>query len=43
MKYDKKNTHGKVNFVLLKDIGAPEVDVEIPAELFAEAFAYYKD
>ena len=43
MKYDKKNTHGKVNFVLLKDIGVPEVDVEIPAELFAEAFAYYKD
>lgn len=43
MKYDKKNTHGKVNFVLLKDIGAPEVDVEIPAELFVEAFAYYKD
>ncbi len=43
MKYDKKNTHGKVNFVLLKDIGAPEVDIEIPAEMFVEAFAYYKD
>lgn len=43
MKYDKKNTHGKVNFVLLKDIGVPKVDVEIPAKLFAEAFAYYKD
>ncbi len=43
MKYDKKNSHGKVNFVLLKSIGEPEVDVEIPVELFAEAFAYYKD
>lgn len=43
MKYDKKNAHGKVNFVLLKAIGEPEVDVEIPVELFAEAFAYYKD
>lgn len=43
MKYDKKNTHGKVNFVLLKDVGAPEVDIEIPAEMFVEAFAYYKD
>jgi 3-dehydroquinate synthase len=43
MKYDKKNSHGKVNFVLLKSIGEPEVDVEIPTELFADAFAYYKD
>ncbi|WP_419211426.1 3-dehydroquinate synthase [Maribacter sp. X9] len=43
MKYDKKNSHGKVNFVLLKNIGKPEVDIEIPVELFTEAFAYYKD
>jgi len=43
MKYDKKNSHGKVNFVLLKSIGRPEVDVEIPIELFKEAFAYYKN
>ncbi|SIR16772.1 3-dehydroquinate synthase [Maribacter ulvicola] len=42
MKYDKKNSHGKVNFVLLKQIGEPKVDVEIPLELFNEAFAYYK-
>ena len=43
MKYDKKNSHGKVNFVLLKSIGEPAVDIEIPVELFTEAFAYYKD
>ncbi|TLP79656.1 3-dehydroquinate synthase [Maribacter sp. ACAM166] len=43
MKYDKKNSHGKVNFVLLKSIGTPEVDIEIPLKLFKEAFAYYKD
>ena len=43
MKYDKKNSHGKVNFVLLKEIGNPVFDIEIPVELFAEAFAYYKD
>jgi 3-dehydroquinate synthase len=43
MKYDKKNSHGKVNFVLLKAIGTPEVDIQIPVELFSEAFAYYKD
>ncbi|WP_423999686.1 3-dehydroquinate synthase [Maribacter sp. IgM3_T14_3] len=42
MKYDKKNSHGKVNFVLLKSIGEPVFDIEIPIELFAEAFAYYK-
>ncbi|WP_324027569.1 3-dehydroquinate synthase [Maribacter sp. BPC-D8] len=42
MKYDKKNSHGKVNFVLLKSIGKPEYDIEIPVELFTEAFAYYK-
>ena len=43
MKYDKKNSHGKVNFVLLKSIGEPVVDIEIPVELFKEAFTYYKD
>ena len=42
MKYDKKNSHGKVNFVLLKEIGNPVFDIEIPVELFAKAFAYYK-
>ena len=42
MKYDKKNSHGKVNFVLLKKIGNPVFDIEIPVELFAKAFAYYK-
>ncbi|SHK15069.1 3-dehydroquinate synthase [Maribacter aquivivus] len=42
MKYDKKNSHGKVNFVLLKSIGIPVYDIEIPVELFTEAFAYYK-
>ena len=42
MKYDKKNSHGKVNFVLLKEVGNPIFDIEIPIELFTEAFAYYK-
>ncbi|TVZ14164.1 3-dehydroquinate synthase [Maribacter sp. MAR_2009_72] len=43
MKYDKKNSHGKVNFVLLKKIGEPVADIEIPVELFKQAFAYYKE
>lgn len=43
MKYDKKNSHGKINFVLLKTIGETTIDVSIPPELFQEAFAYYKE
>ncbi len=42
LKYDKKNSHGKVKFVLLYDIGQPAIDVEVKPELFAEAFEFYK-
>ena len=42
LKFDKKNTHGNINFVLLKAIGDPVIDVKIPNELYLEAFAYYK-
>jgi 3-dehydroquinate synthase len=42
MKFDKKNSHGNINFVLLKGIGNPEIDVSVPNELFAKAFAYYE-
>lgn len=41
LRFDKKNAHGNINFVLLKAIGTPVIDVKIPNELFAEAFAYY--
>jgi len=43
LKFDKKNSHGNVNFVLLNAIGKPAIDVKVPGSLFAEAFAYYKD
>jgi len=43
LKFDKKNTHGHINFVLLNAIGKPVIDVQIPTELYHEAFAYYKD
>ncbi|AZQ58216.1 3-dehydroquinate synthase [Maribacter sp. MJ134] len=43
MKYDKKNSHGKINFVLLKGIGEAVIDVQIPTELFKDAFAYYME
>ncbi|MBO0329978.1 3-dehydroquinate synthase [[Muricauda] lutisoli] len=43
LKYDKKNSHGNVNFVLLQSIGEAVTDVKIPEELFHKAFAYYKE
>ena len=43
LKFDKKNTHGNINFVLLKDIGETAIDCRVPNEFFKEAFAYYKD
>ena len=43
LKFDKKNSHGNINFVLLESIGKPLIDVKIPSGLFLEAFAYYKD
>ena len=41
MKYDKKNSHGNINFVLLNAIGKAEIDVTAPSELVRESFAYY--
>ena len=41
--FDKKNTHGRINFVLLSDIGEPVIDVTVPSDLFEEAFAYYRE
>lgn len=43
LKYDKKNSHGNINFVLLKKIGETQTDVIISPELFKEAFAYYME
>ena len=43
LKFDKKNSHGNINFVLLKTIGEPVIDVKIPNDLYTAAFAYYKD
>ena len=39
--HDKKNKAGITNFVLLKDIGAPQIDVEVPNDLFDKAFNFY--
>ncbi len=41
LKYDKKNEHGNVNFVLLEAIGQPKIDCLVSNELIIEAFKYY--
>lgn len=41
LKFDKKNSHGTVKFVLLSEIGVAEIDKEVAPELFKEAFSYY--
>lgn len=42
MKFDKKNSHGKINFVLLKDIGSPIIDCLVSNEVIYRAFNFYK-
>jgi 3-dehydroquinate synthase len=41
MKFDKKNSHGKIKFVLLEKIGKPVIDHEVPRQLQIEALDYY--
>lgn len=43
LKYDKKNSHGNINFVLLQSIGVAVTDIKVPENLFEEAFSYYKE
>lgn len=42
LKYDKKNEHGNINFVLLEKIGVPKTDCLVDNELLIKAFEYYK-
>lgn len=43
LKFDKKNEAGKINFVLLRNIGEPVIDRQVSNELIYEAFDYYLD
>lgn len=43
LKFDKKNAFGAINFVLLKDISMPEIDIEIDNNLITKSFNYYKN
>ncbi len=40
--FDKKNSHGKVKFALLKSIGQPQWDIEVSNDILNSAFAYYQ-
>lgn len=41
--HDKKNTHGKVLFTLLEEIGKAAYNREVPADLLDESFDYYAE
>ena len=41
LKFDKKNTHGNINFVLLEDIGKTKIDCIVENSLILDAFNYY--
>ncbi|TFG71177.1 MAG: 3-dehydroquinate synthase, partial [Flavobacteriales bacterium] len=43
LKFDKKNAYGQINFVLLRAIGDPVLDVQIKGNLLQRAFAYYSE
>lgn len=43
LKFDKKNTHGNINFVLLKDIGQPVIDCRVPENIMLEALDFYME
>lgn len=43
LKYDKKNEHGNINFVLLETIGKPKIDCLVDNELIVKAFEYYNN
>ncbi|MDB4609383.1 3-dehydroquinate synthase [Flavobacteriaceae bacterium] len=41
LQYDKKNSHGKIKFVLLESIGKAIIDIEVSNELLLSSFEYY--
>ena len=43
LKHDKKNEHGKINFVLLNRIGNAVIDIQVSPELLKESFVYYME
>ncbi|MEO0573496.1 MAG: 3-dehydroquinate synthase [Bacteroidota bacterium] len=43
LKHDKKNEHGKINFVLLKSIGNAVIDIKVSPEFLRASFLYYME
>ena len=43
LKYDKKNHHGNINFVLLESIGEPKIDCLVDDKIIIEAFEFYRN
>lgn len=41
LKYDKKNEHGNINFVLLEAIGKPKINCLVDDDLIINAFKFY--
>ncbi|GAA4270230.1 3-dehydroquinate synthase [Hyunsoonleella aestuarii] len=41
LKYDKKNEHGNINFVLLEAIGKPKIDCLVDDNIIIDAFKFY--
>ena len=41
LKFDKKNEHGNINFVLLKKIGDTKINCQVDNNLIIKAFNYY--
>ncbi len=41
--YDKKNSHGKIQFVLLEDFGKHKLNCEVPNDLIYSAFNFYSN
>tara|TARA_R110002167_G_scaffold200283_2_gene403618 strand:+ start:1400 stop:2467 length:1068 start_codon:yes stop_codon:yes gene_type:complete len=42
LKYDKKNEHGHINFVLLEAIGRPKINCLVDDAIILDAFKFYK-
>ena len=43
LKYDKKNEHGNINFVLLENIGETKINCLVENELIIDSFHFYNN
>ncbi len=41
LKHDKKNSHGKTNFVLIESIGNALIDIQVPVKNIKKGFEFY--